>query len=255
MKRQRRGSWRNFGALAARFVAGAGLFSLLLLLGMESSRAPAGAAQDAAPGTREAEHRAECVNNLKRIGLAFHGYNGAHGHLPGNIIDKDGKPLLSWRVAILPYMDEQALYDKFKLDEPWDSPHNKPLLDRMPEFLLCPSRSQSDPTLTHYLGFEGKRALFEKGAKIRFKDVYDGTSNTLAVVEAEEGTPWTKPSDLPFDEAAPPSLYGAGSKHPGGFNALKVDGSTRFIKKSIGPLIFKVLITRNGGEVLGPDAY
>lgn len=208
-------------------------------------------------GLREAVQRTVCVDNLRRIGQALSDYHGEHGHLPGNIVDKSGKPLLSWRVAILPLVDERELYNKFKLDEPWDSPHNKLLLDSMPEFLHCPSRPQSEPALTHYLGFEGKRALFEKGAKIKFEDVRDGTSDTIAVVEAEEGEPWTKPSDLPFDEneTAPTSHYGAGSKHPDGFEALKADGSTRFIKKSISPAVLKALITRNGGEVLSPDAY
>jgi len=246
-------SRRSFGALAGLVVVGAAL--LLLRFEMGARRASA-AAQDAAAAEKgEAENRAECVNNLKRIGLALHNYHSAHGAFPGNIVDKEGKPLLSWRVAILPYMDQSELYNKFKLDEPWDGPHNKPLLKEMPKFLRCPSRPQGDPTETHYLGFEGPRTMFEPGAKVEFEDVVDGTSNTLAVVEADEGVPWTKPADLPFDYDAPASLYGAGSKHPNGFEALKADGSIRFIKTSINPPIFKALITRNGGEVVGPDTY
>ena len=209
----------------------------------------------AVQAAREAARRSQCVNNLKQIGLALHNYHDTYGHFPGNITDKDGKPLLSWRVAILPFVDEVDLHNEFKLDEPWDSPHNKPLLDRIPTFLHCPSRPHPDPTLTHYQGFEGTRGLFEKGAKVRIQDITDGTSNTLAVVETEEGTPWTKPSDLPFDENAPPSLLGAGSKHPGGFNALFGDGSVLFLKTSISPAVFKTLVTRNGGEVVNPDAF
>lgn len=213
----------------------------------------------AVQAAREAAHRAQCVNNMKRIGLALHNSHDTHGHFPGNIVDKDGKPLLSWRVAILPYLGEQELYNEFKLDEPWDSPHNKPLLDRVPAFYHCPSHPYPDPTLTNYLGFEGKGGLFEQGATIKIQDITDGTSNTLAVVEAEEGTPWTKPSDLPFDEAAPgpdPSnrLYGAGSKHAGGFNVLIADGSVRFLKMTMSFVTLKALITRNGGEVINWDA-
>ena len=209
----------------------------------------------AVQSAREAARRAQCVNNLKQIGLALHNYHDAQGHFPGNITDKDGKPLLSWRVAILPYIEEMELYNEFKLDEPWDGPHNKPLMDRIPMILHCPSRPYPDPTETHYLGFEGERTFFEKGGKIGLASFTDGTSNTLAVVEAQEGTPWTKPADLPFDENAPPSLYGAGSKHPGGFNALFTDGSVLFLKTTIHPTALKALITRNGGEVVNADSF
>jgi len=204
---------------------------------------------------REAARRAECVCNLKLIGLALHNYHDANGHFPGNIVDRDGNPLLSWRVAILPYTDKLELYNKFKLDEPWDGPHNKPLLDEIPEFLHCPSRPYPDPTLTNYLGFEGPRAFFERGAEVKIEGCTDGLPNTLAVVEADKGAPWSKPADLPFDPNAPPSLHGAGSVHPGGFEALFADGSVRFLMTIISPSTFKALITRNGGEDVHPDMF
>ena len=89
---------------------------------------------------REAARRAQCTNNLKMLGLAMHNYLAAHNNtfpspaLPG----KDGKPALSWRVALLPYLDQQSLYDRFHLDEPWDSPHNKALIKEMPARLQMP---------------------------------------------------------------------------------------------------------------------
>ncbi len=211
----------------------------------------------AVQSAREAARRAQCVNNLKQIALASLNYEAANGAFPGNIVDKDGKPLLSWRVAILPYIEEAELYEKFKLDEPWDSPHNKPLLDEIPTIYHCPSDQYPDPTLTNYRGFEGPRAMFEKGRKVQLQDFLDGTSNTLMVVEAEAGVPWSKPDDLPFDPEAPPSpsLYGAGSKHPGGFNAAFADGSVRFLKRSINSMLLKALITRDGGEVIAPDSF
>lgn len=209
----------------------------------------------AVQAAREAARRAPCVNNLKQICLALHNYESANGHFPGDITDKDGKPLLSWRVAILPYMEQNELYNEFKLDEPWDSPHNKPLLDKIPMFYHCPSQSYPDPTLTNYQGFEGKGTFFEKGTQIKLASFTDGTSNTLAVVEAAEGAPWTKPADLHFDENAPPSFYGAGMKHAMGFNALFADGSVRFIKLATHPTVLKALITRNGGEVINADSF
>src|ERR1700731_3796855 len=96
----------------------------------------------AVQSAREAARRAQCTNNLKQIGLAFHNYHSANNAFPrAAITDKQGKPVLSWRVAILPYIEQQELYKKFKRDEPWDSPHNKALLKEVPTTYVCPSRS------------------------------------------------------------------------------------------------------------------
>ena len=85
--------------------------------------------------------------------------------------------------------------------------------------------------------------------------VTDGTSNTIAIVEAKEAVPWSKPGDLPFDPQAAPSLYGAGSPHPGGFNCGFCGGSVRYIANSVNKAVFKALITRNGGEVIRADEF
>ena len=75
--------------------------------------------------------QAKCVNNMKQIGLALHNSHDAQGGFPAPAItSKDGKPLLSWRVKILPYIEEKKLYEDFHLDEPWNSPHNLTLLHR-----------------------------------------------------------------------------------------------------------------------------
>ena len=206
----------------------------------------------AVQAAREAARRPQCTNNLKQFGLAMHNYHSATNALPKPAItDKDGKPLLSWRVAILPYIEQAELYNKFKLDEPWDSPHNKALINEMPSTYLCPSWRVTGPGMTTYQAFVGPGALFEEGKATGFQDVTDGLSNTLMVVEAKDAVIWTKPDDLKFDPLAAPSLYGASSNHPGGFNALFGDGSVRFIKVSINPEVMKALITRNGGEALG----
>ena len=190
----------------------------------------------AVQSSREAARRAQCTNNLKQIALAMHNYQSANNAFPKPAItDKQGKPLLSWRVAILPYLEQGPLYSKFKLDEPWDSPHNKALLKEMPPSYLCPSRARVEPFTTTYQVFTGKGALFENGQDVTIADVTDGTSNTLMVVEAKKEVPWTKPDDLSFDPAAAPSLFGAGSSHPGGFNAAMADGSVRFFGNSINP--------------------
>jgi prepilin-type processing-associated H-X9-DG protein len=205
---------------------------------------------------REAARRAQCVNNFKQIALACHNYHSAINALPmPAITDKDGKPLLSWRVAILPYLEQQELYNKFKLDEPWDSPHNKPLIKELPAVYLCPSRRKPEPGTTTFRVFVENGALFENGVATGFQDVTDGTSNTVMVVESEDAVPWTKPDELKFDPEAKPSLRGAGSPHPGGFNTGFADGSVRFIKKSVSLVVWRALITRAAGEVISADAY
>src|SRR5215208_5386317 len=79
------------------------------------------------------EHLKAARENLKQIALAFHNHHDANGRLPGNICDKNGKALLSWRVQILPYLEEDKLYFEFKLDEAWDSDHNKKLIEKLPK--------------------------------------------------------------------------------------------------------------------------
>jgi prepilin-type processing-associated H-X9-DG protein len=209
----------------------------------------------AVQSAREAARRAQCANNFRQILLAAHNYHSANNIFPRDLTDNVGKPLLSWRVAILPYLEQGELYNKFKLDEPWDSPHNKALLKEMPALFRCPSRTRPDPDTTTYRGFSAPGTMFDSEKSISFADVTDGTSNTIAIVEAKEAVHWTKPDDLPFDPQAAAPLLGAGSNHPGGCNCGFVDGSVRFIKSSINIQVFKALVTRAGGEVIAADAF
>jgi hypothetical protein len=190
-----------------------------------------------------------------RITLAMH--NFAHSHdktFPAATIrSKDGKPLLSWRVAILPYLDEGALYDKFHLDEPWDSPHNKPLLNKMPDIYTPVSNTGKLGHSTHYQVFTGPGALFgcDKGTKL--DDIKDGTAMTFMVVEAAKPVPWTKPEELTFDVEKPLPMLGG--QIAGGFCAGMADGSARFIKQRIAPKLLKALITPSGSEDVAADQF
>ena len=188
----------------------------------------------------DAARRAQCVNNLKQIALAMHNYIAVNTKFPRAAgWSENGKPLLSWRVAILPYLGYQELYNKFNLDEPWDSAHNKALIKEMPSVYLCPDRVKPESFTTTYQVIVGKNAIFEKDQDVGMGDVTDGTSKHCMVVEAKNAVSWTKPDDLTFDPAAAPSLCGAGSAHPGGFNAAMGDGSVRFIRDTIDPKIFR----------------
>src|SRR5262249_1456363 len=155
--------------------------------------------------------------NLKQIGLALHNFHDNFGYLPGGIYGPDGKPGLSWRVAILPYIEQDVLFRQFKLDEPWDSEHNKKLIEKMPKQYASPTGS-GEPGTTFYRGFTGQGTVMDlrqsgrPGAVIparRFTDITDGTSNTLIVAEAAEAVIWTKPDELAFSPSGPlPKLGG-----------------------------------------------
>src|SRR5262245_29269927 len=139
---------------------------------------PATENAEPAPGN-EARNRQTSSNNLKQLALAVHSYHDVHGKMPADVMGKDGKPILSWRVLLLPYMEEDRLYKEFKLDEPWDSKHNLPLLERMPRVLQSPRVTLKAKGYTVYQGFSGPLAVFRPGQPLRMAGVTDGTSNTI----------------------------------------------------------------------------
>ncbi|HTN75535.1 MAG TPA: DUF1559 domain-containing protein, partial [Pirellulaceae bacterium] len=177
---------------------------------------------------RAAAQRSQSMNNLKQMALAMHNFHDAHRTFPAAQLTKDGKPLLSWRVQILPYIEQQPLYEQFKLDEPWDSEHNIKLVDKMPKIFNNPSVTLK-PGLTNYLLPVGKDLVFHGDEKTKLEAITDGTSNTLMIVEAnpDQAVIWTKPDDLPVDLDKP--LAGLGEAQKNGFLAVLCDGSVRFI--------------------------
>jgi hypothetical protein len=126
------------------------------------------------------------------------------------IYSKDGRPLLSWRVAILPYIEQDDLYRQFRLDEPWDSAHNIKLLDRMPKVFRLEGFAPQPSNKTHFQVFIGPNTPFKGPQGLRFPaEVTDGTSNTFGVVEAKTAVSWTQPRDIPVGNGQVPAL-GAG---------------------------------------------
>lgn len=197
----------------------------------------------------------QAVNHLKQIGLAFHNYLDVHQHFPPPVLygGKSGKVPYSWRVAILPFIEESDLYNAYNFDEPWDGPNNRKLLDRMPAVYSYSGTKNVNLSHPAFFVFNGPDALLGKGDKPQIADITDGTSNTLLAVEAQREIPWTKPEDIPFDPRGP--LPQIGGFTPDGFNALFGDGSVRYIKKSVKPEVLKALITRSGGEVINSDSF
>jgi hypothetical protein len=228
---------------------------LLQDVGLVDARQPA----EGHPQARQTRLTAldrHCLNNLKQLGLSLHNYHDVFGCLPTVArLDAKGKPLLSWRVELLPYLDEEALYKEFHLDEPWDSEHNKKLIGRMPACYRCPSAKLADGGKTTYLAPVGKNTMFPSdGKRVHFADVADGLSNTLMLVDAEpaRAVNWTKPDDLLYDPAKPRA--GLGGQHTAGTAVLFGDGSTRLLPATVDNKTLQALFTRNGGEVVDSAA-
>jgi hypothetical protein len=190
------------------------------------------------------------TNNLKLIGVAVHNFVDDNGFVPNDLCNADGKPLLSWRVRLLPYLEQKDLYEKFKLDEPWDGPTNKALVEKIPT-VFAPVRAKPKKGMTFYQGFDGPGGMFDSGKRIRFAQITDGLSNTCLVVEAGLAIEWTKPADLPFD--AGKDLPRLGGHFDGDFAMLMCDGSVVRVKAGFDPATMKAVVTRDGGEVYDLD--
>jgi prepilin-type processing-associated H-X9-DG protein len=205
---------------------------------------------------REAARRTQSQNNMKQIALAMFNYESTFGHFPpAYIADKTtGKPLLSWRVAILPFIEQDALYKQFHLDEPWDSQHNKKFVDMVIAVYRSPA-STAKPGMTNYLTVRGMHTAFPGKEGIRLAGIPDGTSNTIMLVEANDAkaVPWTKPDDFPYNEKNPAA--GLGGIFPGGFNAAFCDGSVRFIRGTIDAETLRRLFIRDDGQVIDQSKF
>lgn len=218
--------------------------------------------------TEFAKLRIKDQNNLKVIGVEFHNYAFANqDRLPhAAIFDDKGKPLLSWRVAILPYIEQAELHKMFKLDESWDSEHNKALIPKMPKVYLLPGTTDESSGITHYRVFAGVPSVCREqvpmfdwpDAKIptrpfqsKISQIMDGTSNTIMVAEAEQGVIWTKPDELICNpKEALPKL---GYFWKGKSNVLMGDGSVRAISAKIDEQTLRILIGRQDGQVVDID--
>jgi RNA polymerase sigma factor (sigma-70 family) len=206
------------------------------------------------PGTADqvlaTRQKRESANNLRQIVLAQHNYHDVNKHFAGDITDKQGGKLLSWRVAVLPYLGEAALYEQFNKDEPWDSPTNKKLLSRMPQVYRVRSQ-KGNATETFYQGFAGAGTMFDPAKKVGMIDVTDGTSNTLFVVEARSSVPWTKPQDLEYD--ASKRLPELGGFYPDVFLGATADGAVHTLKRNFKESAMRAAIIRNDGTILNFD--
>ncbi len=197
---------------------------------------------------------ARTINNMKQIAFAMIGYHDVNGAMPSAaIVGKKGKPLLSWRVHMLPYVEQGALYQKIKLDEPWDSVHNKKVFDDnpMPKVFEVAGTTKPGDKNTHFQVFRGNGAMFDLVKGVKFTEISDGSSNTIMFATAKTAVPWMKPDDMEFDPKADPRdlLLYIGGRTNVGFG----DGSVRSLKRLVSVENMRGLITKSGGEVVNID--
>jgi len=247
----------------------------------------------AVQAAREAARRAACQNNLRQIGLALHSYHDSHGTFPaGGWITLYNLPLTKnmnagWSSAILPWVEQRALYDSLNFSLPYKSVVNETACNTVLAVYLCPSQPRQSPRTRYpgdpfesgrgdYGGMYGERTLSGPAARndpprgamifnvcVGISDILDGTANTIQVGEAPEAINalWPSGHNI-FDQsdainARPPYEHGSelASQHPGGAHVLCGDGSAKFLKETLDRRTLGALCTRDGGEIISGSAY
>jgi len=203
---------------------------------------------------REPARRMSCQNNLKQIALALHQYENEYGVLPpARMVDGDGQPLHSWRTLILPYLEQQALYDKIDLSKPWNDPANREAYETIVPTYHCPS-AEFSPTHTAYCAVVGPEACFRATRPRALSEITDGRERTLMVVEVDNQhhTHWMSPVDID-----PPTILSwqeaTGFPHPGIFLAACVDGSVRQLTSNVSKTTLQALISIAGNDDPGAE--
>lgn len=146
---------------------------------------------------RRTAMRLTAQGSLNQLSLALHNYHEVYGCFPPAItVDVSGRPMHSWRVLILPYMEEQTLYASYRMNEPWDGPNNSRLANQMPRMF----RSYTEPESTEFtnvVAVTGLGTAFPPGDTTALSDFLDGPGNSIMLTEISESkVPWLQPRDL-----------------------------------------------------------
>jgi len=223
------------GVIGAILVCGGILMALLL---------------PAVQAAREAARRAQSTNNLHQLTIALHNYEEAYGSFPPAVVtDANGQPLYSGRVLLLPYLEQQALYNSFDLTQPWNSGRNLAISRTKIPVFVDPAATNGGGGQTDYLFVTGKGTVFEADKVTKLSEVTDGLSNTLVLIEVENsGINWAEPRDIDLSQpvALPPG------NHPRINLGAFADGSVRSMSNSAAPNVVQGLATKAGGESVTP---
>ncbi len=256
------GGFSEVGVVAAVFAA-----VLLVIIAVRPLRRPAVFATSAVaaillvaflvPAVRqakEAARRSSCNCNLKQLGLALQNYADVYQCFPpAYTTDARGNRMHSWRVLLLPFLEQKALYEQYHFDEPWNGPHNRLLADRIPPAYCCPSDNLRGPHEVSYLAITGPGTAWPGSRCAGFGDFKDGTSNTISIAEsAGSGIHWMEPRDLPFETLAKgvnaKQGLGVCSQHDGAAQVSFCDGGVTLLSDTLSAETLQALATKAGGE-------
>lgn len=234
------------------------VFALLILPAIQSSHSAA------------SQPRHRCKNNLTMIGLALHNYHDVYGSFPPAVVlDSTGGPMHSWRVLILPFLEERQLYDQYFFDEPWDGPRNSLLYDQRPDVYACPAYDQGvkrdSPEgqhlsqLTNYVAITAPGAVFDGATATALNEISDPNDQTSVVVEVRQhAVNWMSPQDATLAELLTDlrrSVSETNANHVGGLHTLRADGSVRYVPHDVTADDLGDAISKDGGEQLPSDFY
>ena len=195
----------------------------------------------------EAQQRTAAANNMRQNALAVHNFESAFQHLPTSVFTHESGKKYSWRIAILPFIGRQDIYDQYDFTQEWDSPHNLEVTSKMPDFFRS-DLDDRDSTNTSFFMLTGEGGMFGADKPLQFRDIKDGTSNTILLIQAQREIHWAKPEDIEIDPEKP--LPDFGGFHQGGYNVAMADGSVRFMSEKVVEDHLRAMLTRDGGEVI-----
>lgn len=195
-----------------------------------------------------------CVNNMHLLAMALHNYQSTYGRYPpAYLADSQGKPMHSWRVFMLPYLERKDLFDQYDFSEPWDGPNNRRLHDKMPDIYRCPSAGGKNFE-TNYVAVVGAETLWPRAKSTSFQQIGDWPpGETIMLVEtADSGINWLEPRDLSFEEALrginpKGQEHSISSRHPGTIVAF-AGTNIRILDDTFPIDTLRALLTINGGE-------
>jgi hypothetical protein len=206
--------------------------------------------------------RQQISNDGKQIGIAMHNVHDTMSRMPAPFVTSglgvqptSGNPNLSWRVELLPYVEQGSLYTQFQLSQPWDSSSNRRFADQ--RVMPYASRYDLASPNTHFRVFVGSpttppqmQPIFSSDLRSRrgMSRIMDGTSNTIMVIETEDSVRWTEPKEIPYDGKSPLPKFGHAKND--NFLVVMADGSVKWIRKTVSESTLRAAITAEGGEVV-----
>jgi len=209
----------------------------------------------AVSGPRQTTRLQSCNYQLRNIALALWQYHETHGsYPPACIADADGRPMHSWRVLLLPYLDQRNAYNQYRFDEPWDGPSNSALASTIGRLRCyeCPSSNCNGET--NYVAVIGPQTMWPGAKATKMADIKDGVGNTIMLVEVHNsGIHWMEPRDLDLSQIKvgvnPPIGTGISSGHVrGAANIAFADCSVKAIDGRATPKAIRAALTIAGGE-------